>query len=777
MMIAGCMAVPALARGCVVFASHCWMIVQLVPDHEPACVLPCVCAYVATCLPRFALHDEDVVPFMDVLGATKGLTGLLTDSSSWLEQLLQVQTIKQLHEFAASTLPALAKLYPRNTRVQSLLKSIYASMQGQLVELKDDTYAPSYATSAAGDVPAAVLTPTGADGQQRQRSLQRQSGPIAEGFEGLKGRFGSKRLSRKASQQQEQQQHDGAGEDTELEAAAAEEQEVMAAAAAVAAAISSGAANAAVKHASSAGSSLQAQQGEPAAGGAYVDAEASSISAVAAAAEAGAAADEGGELQGINGSAAALAAYAAATAAATSSQPVTGKKMKFGKSFMKSIVSTKSKGKPEPSPDPELCSAPAALAAHAELEAMLSEAEAEVAASEEAAAAAAAAAAKAMQDSSSGCGSSHSSALGLSEPREQQSSSRSALQLGLKGLQLQIGDEESSFSRAGEEGIDTSGFSSMCSLSMAFQRPPDLPWEVSPQEGAAAAAAASSAGDGTSGNSPRSVAAAAAQFESRIAQQTSRRTSRLSSNQAVVGVGAATPLPASPRLLAGEELDLVDGTEFELAEASSDGALGPVPSSPRSARRFHFFKFRSILQHHEKLSTQALADAAAAAAALEAAAAKEGDGEAAASGTSARIRAVLSMRRRTAAASAVSAAGAAADGADAADAEEAAAHAADLASGPAAAWEAGAASASALPGASPRGSQVGEAYDAADVPASTHGAADVADQPSKQGRIGGLMSRAASRMMSLSSRASREPAAAAARGTGEAGACQCRLGI
>ncbi|WIA35431.1 hypothetical protein OEZ86_003873 [Tetradesmus obliquus] len=529
---------------------------------------------------RFALHDEDVVPFMDVLGATKGLTGLLTDSSSWLEQLLQVQTIKQLHEFAASTLPALAKLYPRNTLVQSLLKSIYASMQGQLVELKDDTYAPSYATSAAGDVPAAVLTPTGADGQQRQRSLQRQS-----------------------------------------------------------------------------------------------------------------------------------------------------------------------------------------------------EAEAEVAASEEAAAAAAAAAAKAMQDSSSGCGSSHSSGLGLSEPREQQSSSRSALQLGLKGLQLQIGDEESSFSRAGEEGIDTSGFSSMCSLSMAFQRPPDLPWEVSPQEGAAAAAAASSAGDGTSGNSPRSVAAAAAQFESRIAQQTSRRSSRLSSNQAVVGVGAATPLPASPRLLAGEELDMVDGTEFELAEASSDGALGPVPSSPRSARRFHFFKFRSILQHHEKLSTQALADAAAAAAALEAAAAKEGDGEAAASGTSARIRAVLSMRRRTAAASAVSAAGAAADGADAADAEEAAAHAADLASGPAAAGEAGAASGSALPGASPRGSQVGEAYDAADVPASTHGAADVADQPSKQGRIGGLMSRAASRMMSLSSRASREPAAAAARGAGASSSQQARQGF
>ncbi|WIA15231.1 hypothetical protein OEZ85_001907 [Tetradesmus obliquus] len=382
-----------------------------------------------------------------------------------------------------------------------------------------------------------------------------------------------------------------------------------------------------------------------------------------------------------------------------------------------------------------------------------------------------------LQDSSSGCGSSHSSGLGLSEPREQQSSSRSALQLGLKGLQLQIGDEESSFSRAGEEGIDTSGFSSMCSLSMAFQRPPDLPWEVSPQEGAAAAAAASSAGDGTSGNSPRSVAAAAAQFESRIAQQTSRRSSRLSSNQAVVGVGAATPLPASPRLLAGEELDLVDGTEFELAEASSDGALGPVPSSPRSARRFHFFKFRSILQHHEKLSTQALADAAAAAAALEAAAAKEGDGEAAASGTSARIRAVLSMRRRTAAASAVSAAGAAADGADAADAEEAAAHAADLASGPAAAGEAGAASGSALPGASPRGSQVGEAYDAADVPASTHGAADVADQPSKQGRIGGLMSRAASRMMSLSSRASREPAAAAARGAGASSSQQARQGF
>jgi hypothetical protein len=706
---------------------------------------------------RFALQDEDVVPFMDVLGATKGLTGLLTDSSSWLEQLLQVQTIKQLHEFAASTLPALAKLYPRNKRVQSLLKSIYASMQGQLVELKDDTYAPSYATSVAGDLPASALTPTGADGQQRQRSLQRQSGPIAEGFEGLKGRFGSRRSQSKAGRQQQQEI---AGEEAEVEAAAAEEQEVMAAAAAVAALINDGAATAAAQQFNGGDSSYHSQHREPTASA--VEDEASS----SAAAEAGFAAEQGSEQMG---SAAALAAYAAATAGGTS-QPGKGKKKKFGKSLMKSMVSSRSKGKPEPSPDPELCSAPAALAAHATLEAMeamLSEAEVEVAAREEATAA------KSMQGGSgSSRRSSNSSAAGLAEPREQQGSGRLALPLHLKGLHLQLGDDESALSKAGEEGIDTSGFSSMCSLSTAFQRPPDLPWEVSPREGAstAAAGAASSPSclvlDGTAEYSPRSVAVAAAQIESRIAQQSSRRSSRLSSNQPMGGVGATeaprVSLPASPRLLPGEELDLANAAEFELAgQESSAGALEQVPSSPRSARRWYSFKFKSILQHHEKLSTQALAEAAAAAAALEAAAARDGDGDAAASGTSARIRAVLSMRRRTTAANAASAA---ADGEAAADAEQGTAHAADIAPGDAVGDTAAAADA-ALPGISPRGSQGGDAYDA-DVPASTHGVADVADQPSKQGRLGGLMSRAASRMMNLSSRVSREPAAAPAPNAG-----------
>jgi hypothetical protein len=712
------------------------------------------CLLCITC--RFTLQDEDVVPFMDVLGATKGLTGLLTDSSSWLEQLLQVQTIKQLHEFAASTLPALAKQYPRNSRVQSLLQSIYASMQGQLVELKDDTYAPSYATSVAGDVSAAMLTPRGADGQQRQQSLRRQSGPVAEGFEGLKGRFGSsKRTQAKASQQQQQQQRDGADDDAELAALAAlaaEEQQAMAAAAAVAAAINDGAATAASMQPGSSGSGHQEQQAEPAAEGA-------ASSSAAAAAEAG----EGDELRG---SAAALAAYAAATAAAAAAQPAKAKKKKFGKNLMKTIVSGKGKSKPDPSPEPELCSAPAALAQHAALEAMLSEAEVEMAASEAEAAAAAAAAARAMRGGGSDS-STHSSAAG--EPREQQSSGsgRLNMQLNLRGLHLHVGDDESALSKGGEEGIDTSGFSSMCSLSTAFQRPPDLPWEVSPREGSSAAAAAAASGvldgAGTAEYSPRSVALAAAQIESRIAQQTSRRSSRLSSNQAVVGVGAAEPprvsLPASPRLLAGEELELADGADFELAQVSDGAALealDPVACSPRSARRFHFFKFRSILQHHEKLSTQALAEAAAAAAALEAAAAKDGDG-AAVSGTSARIRAVLSMRRRTSAATAATAAAAAVDGEGAADAEGSASGEAA-----AAAAEAAAGSGSAVPDISPRGSQAGDGYDTTDAPASAHGIADVPDQPSKQGRIGGLMSRAASRMMNLSSRVTREPAAAAA---------------
>ncbi|KAF6264137.1 hypothetical protein COO60DRAFT_220743 [Scenedesmus sp. NREL 46B-D3] len=714
---------------------------------------------------------------MDVLGAAKGLTGLLTDSSSWLEQLLQVHTIKQLHEFAASTLPTLAKQYPRNSRVQSLLRSIYASMQGQLVELTDDTYAPSYATSAAGDAPAAVLTPTEADGHQRQQSLQRQSGPLAEGFEGFKGRFGSKRQQAKASQQQ---QRDGTDEDDEMEvgeAAADEEQEVMAAAAAVAAAINAGAATAAAMHSgSSSSSSHQGQPVEPAAVLASL-AEASSSGS----AEAGVMAD-GARQQ--RGSAAALAAYAASTAAAATVQPAKAKKKAFGKGLMMSMVSGKGKSKPEPSPEPELCSAPAALAAHAALEAMLSEAEAEVAAGEQEAAAAAAAAARTMGDSTASASTSHSSAAGLADPSEQQGSGRLTPQMGLQGQHAQVGNDDSAFSKAGDEGVDSSEVSSMCSLSAAFQRPPDLPWEASPGQGrsaAAARAAAAAAGAlaGTAECSPRSVAVAAAQFESRIAQQSSRRLSHLSSNQIMVGVGAATPprvsQPPSPRVLAEEELELDDAAAFELAQVSGDGAVetsDPVAGSPRSARRFHFFKFRSILQHHEKLSTQALAEAEAAAAALEAAAAKEGDSDAAASGTSARIRAVLSMRRRTTAASAASAAVAAVDGEVAANAEEGGVHVGGEAACTADAADA--ASGAAVSGVSPRASQCDDVYDAADVPASMHGIADVLDQPYKQGRIGGLMSRAASRMMSLGSRPAREPAATAAPSAGAGSSQQAR---
>lgn len=76
--------------------------------------------------------EGDAVPFMHILGALKSLTSLLADSSTWLQPLLQEHAVKQLQEFAASGLPALAKAYPKNQRVRELLQDIYAVLQVRL---------------------------------------------------------------------------------------------------------------------------------------------------------------------------------------------------------------------------------------------------------------------------------------------------------------------------------------------------------------------------------------------------------------------------------------------------------------------------------------------------------------------------------------------------------------------------------------------------------------------------------------------------------------------
>ena len=160
---------------------------------------------------------------MDVLGAVKGLTGLLSESSSWLQPLLQEHAVKQLNDFAFSTLPALSKVYARNPRLQDLLRAIYACIQGQFVEVGEDVDAPAALPSPPAAAADAAFAAGGSEFQ-----LQQQDGrPLAEGFEGLKERWGSlKGSSRKQAQQQ------AAAAAAAGQAGAAAEEAVQAAAAA-----------------------------------------------------------------------------------------------------------------------------------------------------------------------------------------------------------------------------------------------------------------------------------------------------------------------------------------------------------------------------------------------------------------------------------------------------------------------------------------------------------------------------------------------------------------
>ncbi|KAF8060600.1 Pacrg [Scenedesmus sp. PABB004] len=580
---------------------------------------------------RCALRANDAVPFMDALGAVKGLSGLLCDSAGWLAPLLQVHAVQTLHEFAASSLPALARLYPRHRRVQALLRCIYAALQGQHVELRDEGCAGSCATSLAGD--AAPASPTGACAGDELGF----AGPIAEGFESFTSRW-----RRGGAQGQ------GRGQPGELQPERQPEGD-------------------------------PSQQPEGAAGGD----------------------------QPRDGEAAPAAAAAG-----------DGRKPRWGKGLVGSVRG-RARGKPAASPAPELSAAPAALAA---LEAMLSEAEGEYeqlaaaeAVAEAAAAATAAEAAAAAAVAAAGGGG--GAAVSRAASRSASGAERLLLRSRTKVSEDELGAEASGVSSAGSLG--------------AFERPPDLPWESPPPADARG-------GGGSGGSSPSSgVAAAAAAFESRIATASGRGPSRLAAAGAADagappgaagGGGGAGALALPPGLSLA---DLTDPTAVELAEVAAaavargiavdvDGELAAVEGlsavSPSTARRYQFFRFKSLLQHHEALSTRAAADAAAAAAA-------------------------------------------AAEAGDAAGARGAAPRRA-----PAAAGDGGAAARS-QPGAGPvDGEEPPGGADVDAAPTSARARGDAGDQqPAKPGRMAGLMSR----VMGFRS-AAREQAAAAAQGAGAA---------
>jgi hypothetical protein len=234
-----------------------------------------------------------VVPFADVLGAIKGLSSLLADSSAWLAPLLQEAALKQLNEFGAATLPALAKLYGRNPRVQDLVRAVHACMQGQLVEVAEDVEAAGGGgckPSAAAAAGAAAAT-----AEQRPPPLV-VAGPVAEGTEGGKGSRRKKKSGGSSSSWQgssSTQQHD----EGHRQASAAEAEEAGAATLAGASSSSAAAAAAATapaelcagdeQHSAAAGRTAASPHAEEAA---TTAAAAGDVAAAAAAAAAVAAA-------------------------------------------------------------------------------------------------------------------------------------------------------------------------------------------------------------------------------------------------------------------------------------------------------------------------------------------------------------------------------------------------------------------------------------------------------------------------------------------------------
>eukprot|EP00775_Hariotina_reticulata_P008815 gene8815-8994_t len=187
---------------------------------------------------RYHLIDMDTVPFIDILAAVTSLAGLMADSEAWLQPLLHEHAVKQLQDIAVHSLPLLAKTYPKNHRVQQLLKGIIDCLQGNLVELPTDR-------DVIGVAAATHAAPT-----ETQDSIPLLAasgpGPIAEGFEGLvspvKAVWGKREKLRASSRQEQCKQPPVAGVGSHQAAAAAAagfglEAEVDAAEAVVAVAI------------------------------------------------------------------------------------------------------------------------------------------------------------------------------------------------------------------------------------------------------------------------------------------------------------------------------------------------------------------------------------------------------------------------------------------------------------------------------------------------------------------------------------------------------------
>lgn len=660
---------------------------------------------------------------MDVAGAVKGLTGLMIDSQSWLQQLLSLHTVQQLHEFAASTLPALSKMYPRNERIQQLLRSASASMQGQQVDLRDDTpledalsgvssmpVTPSAEVMQGLDHPFHSAPGPVAEGTTVEPMVDRTEHvlfsevvapkPVAEGLEAFRSSWRRRGIPQQRTADEEQQS-------SELQEEEEEGLHQMMAQAAVAAAEIS----AEAQRMSAAGAEeplQQQQQGQQQ--GSEELAIAPAVDIQAAVGQTAAAATAAGEPYTF-------------TAEEASAMPQLHherhKHKRWGKGLIKSM--RKGRHRPQPSPDPELCAAPAALAA---LEEILSGAEAEYYESEAAAAADEVAPA----------------ALNSSSNVQTGSNMGRKLRLNLSMLP----DEGS----PGLASAAQSNFSSMTSLTAAFEQPPDLPWEKGPS--------ASGQEDSSGG-----VAAAAAAFERLAAGR--RSTSRLAVNRGTCQANAgSTPGIHSSSTAASEALGATDvpttdsfvlllpPCDLDPEEAAAAAALelglrvdaGPdstpahlmeACSSPRTAKKFHLWKFRSILQHHEKLSTTGASDLLPQTGANGTKAPDDAAVAAAQSGAVSRMRAALSMGRRRQAADVASAASAvlrqAADAAAAAEAEDGPANSSSLAA-------ASDGAAAGVGGATPRVSQ-------SDVPGSTQDVVN-ADQPAKQGRMASIISRVVS---------------------------------
>ena len=162
------------------------------------------------CLCRCALAADDAVPALNVIAAAKGVAALVAECDSWLQPLLRAHAAQQLSGFVGSTLPALARMFPRNERVQALAHAAAAAATGQLSSDAADELlfggggADSHShelVSDAGDVLHGSCAPQMAEGLGVDGACDSHAvcggdapGPIAEGLEGLRlGRWGSAR--------------------------------------------------------------------------------------------------------------------------------------------------------------------------------------------------------------------------------------------------------------------------------------------------------------------------------------------------------------------------------------------------------------------------------------------------------------------------------------------------------------------------------------------------------------------------------------------------------